>query len=107
MAISLHACTQKSNFRFIFRNQKTILKKSRSKQKNQQNRSKQRRSLSDSDKYLNPLDKIEKAEYTQQIEKIAYAMTFPTRGSGENVKIKVMDYIESKLLMKFCYSVLL
>ena len=59
--------------------------------------------MTDSDKHLNPLDKIEKAEYTQQIEKIAYAMTFPPVGSGENVKIKVMDYIESECFYDVLY----
>ena len=64
--------------------------------KDQHHSSKQKRSLTDSDKHLNPLDKIEKAEYTKQVEKIAYAMVIPPLGSSENVKIKVMDHIESK-----------
>ena len=68
----------------------------RKNEKDQQNISKQKRSLTDSDKHLNPLDKIEKDVYKKQIEKIAYAMIIPPSGSSENVKIKVMDHIESE-----------
>ena len=83
----------------LFRNDKILSKKER---KNvQQKISKAKRSLSDSEKNLNPLDKIEKEEYKKQVEKIAYAMIIPPVGSNDNVKIKVMDYIESKSLLLF------
>ena len=57
-----------------------------------------KQAVTDSEKHLNPLDKIEKEEYKKQIENIAYAMIIPPPGSSENVKIKVMDHIESKCL---------
>ena len=83
----------------LYRHDKRWSKKE--KQNIQEKISNTKRSLSDSEKNLNPLDKIEKEEYEKQVEKIAYAMIIPPVGSMDNVKIKVMDYIESKIVFSF------
>ena len=47
------------------------------------------------EKTKSKLDEKEKENYEDQNKKIAYAMIIPSNPSEENVKIKVMDYIES------------
>ena len=50
--------------------------------------------LKEYEKLKSKLDDEEKKKTEEQNKKIAYAMNIPPIGSGENVKIKVMDYIE-------------
>ena len=96
------------NDHFPFITSTHIFPRRHSKRDTQTKKTEAKRSLDDSEKNLNPLDKIEKATYKEQIKKIAYAMTIPLPSDPDkNIKIKVMDHIESKhyFLLKDKYDI--